>query len=48
MIAGIEGSSAMKESPIVSVASRANESVAGMSLQSNPCGKTKKTSFAAI
>jgi hypothetical protein len=48
MIAGIGGSSAMKESPIVPAASRADESVVDMSLQSNPHGKTKKIPFVAI
>jgi hypothetical protein len=38
----------MKENLIVSAASRANESVAGMSLQSNVRGKTKKIPFPAI
>jgi hypothetical protein len=38
----------MKENLIVVAASRANESVAGMPLQSKAGGKTKKITFPAI
>ena len=42
IIVEIEGSSVMKEDLIVSAASRPIESVAAMSFQSDPHGKTKE------